>query len=190
MAYQLKPGDVIGFSGASLVSDVVNLCTYGIPRWSISHVGIIAVCARKKLLFEANENTGLLCEIMKDDKAGVQAHKINEVIGKYNGKIWVYPLYRSLYSHEKKRLTDKLVNDIWAEYDTLGAIRSAGVVFSSIESLFRKEDFSSLFCSELVAASLSDIGIWSTANASRWNPNHLVRELRREDVVHKPVRLK
>ena len=30
-----KPADILGFSGASLVSDVINCCTYGIPRWSI-----------------------------------------------------------------------------------------------------------------------------------------------------------
>ena len=40
-----KPGDLIGFSGDSPVSDAINLGTFGLPRWGISHVGIMAEAA-------------------------------------------------------------------------------------------------------------------------------------------------
>ena len=36
-----KAGDIIGFSGDSWLSVGINLATYGIPFWSLSHVGIL-----------------------------------------------------------------------------------------------------------------------------------------------------
>ena len=45
---------------------------------------------------------------------------------------------------------------------------------SWIESCFREQDLHLIFCSEWVAAALSDIGIFHTDNASPWNPNRLV----------------
>jgi hypothetical protein len=37
-----KPGDILGFSGDTWVSATINLATYGIPYWHLSHVGIVA----------------------------------------------------------------------------------------------------------------------------------------------------
>jgi len=37
----VRPGDLIGFSGESFISDFINVVTYGVPRWGISHVGIM-----------------------------------------------------------------------------------------------------------------------------------------------------
>ena len=37
----VQPGDILGFSGRGLISDMINVFTYGLPRWSLTHVGII-----------------------------------------------------------------------------------------------------------------------------------------------------
>ena len=39
---EIKAGDIIGFSGRSWISAGINIATYGIPLWGISHVGIMA----------------------------------------------------------------------------------------------------------------------------------------------------
>ena len=38
---EIKAGDIIGFSGDSWISTLVNIATYGIPFWGLSHVGIM-----------------------------------------------------------------------------------------------------------------------------------------------------
>ena len=38
----IKAGDIVGFSGPSWISAGINIATYGIPLWGISHVGIMA----------------------------------------------------------------------------------------------------------------------------------------------------
>ena len=42
VTYTLQDGDIVGFSGKGIVSDAINIGTYGIPRSGLSHVGIIA----------------------------------------------------------------------------------------------------------------------------------------------------
>lgn len=180
--YKFKSGDIIGFSGAHWHSDTINLLTYGVPRWSLSHVGIISdtrnLVLGKKVLHEAIST------------AGVIARQASGVVNTYNGRVWVYPLHRSLYSHESRRLRQVLDSAIDIPYDMAGAVRAGGLLFALIESLIWRQDFSSYFCSELVASKLSDIGIFPTTNANRWNPNSLVRRLRREGIIQKPMRLK
>ena len=108
----------------------------------------------------------------------------------YKGKVWRYPLYRPLYPTEDERLTEFLMATIHTPYDKLGAIRSAGVGLSWIESLLHPDNLNSIFCSELVAAAYACVGLWATAHVARWNPNRLARWLRSAGVLRKPRRLK
>jgi len=39
---EIKAGDLIGFSGNSWQSAVIAIGTYGIPRWGLTHVGVVA----------------------------------------------------------------------------------------------------------------------------------------------------
>jgi hypothetical protein len=191
IAPNIKAGDLIAFSGNSFISDLVNIATYGLPRWGISHVGIMGEAADGRLLlFESTTLDGLPCEIAGLPFNGTQAHTLDAVIKSYQGKIWHYPLYRELYESEKKRLTQFLMETIHTPYDELGAMRSAGIGLSYIESLFRQQDLNSIYCSEWLAAAYANIGIMPTDNASRWNPNHLVRHLRRHEILLKAWRLK
>ncbi len=187
--YQFKSGDILAFSGASFQSDIINIGTYGIPRWSISHVGIVSTdflrWSRKEI---PHFHPTILFEAMP---SGVQFRvNIKKIVNEYNGRVWVYPLYRRLYPHEVQRLADSLFDIEEIPYDKVGAGRSAGFLFATIQALFRGQDLSTFFCSELIANKLSEIGIHPVTNASKWNPNRLVRDLRNDRVVCKPIRLK
>jgi len=187
----IKAGDVVGFSGRSWLSAGINLATYGIPLWGISHVGIMAHADDGQLLiFESTSLDDLPCEISGKIFTGTQAHKLDDILRVYKGRVYHYPLYRPLYSAEDERLTQFLMDTIHTPYDMMGAMRSAGVGLSWFESLFRPQDLSTIFCSEWLASALSTIGVFPTSNASRWNPNKLTRYLRWNGVVCRARRLK
>ena len=177
--FHVKAGDIIGFSGRNLASDGINIATFGIPRRGISHVGIVEPSRYGgPHLFESTS------------KKGVQSGVLREAVAAYDGRVWAYTLTRSLYSHELTRMTYCLAGLESRNYDFRGAFRSGGRIWSWIQAAFRGEDLTSLFCSELAAEVLSYIGIFPTSNASRWNPNHFVRKLRRLGIVNSPRRLK
>lgn len=181
-----KAGDLVAFSGDSPLSDLINVATYGVPRWGITHVGMVA----DDLLFESTTLDGLPCRILGKHIDGVQAHLLEDAIAAYHGRVWLYPLYRPLFEFEETRLSGFLRSKIGVGYDQLGAMRSAGVGLSYVESLFRPESLNTIFCSELVAKAYSEIGLFPTSNASRINPNRLVRHLRYHEILLSPRRLK
>ena len=187
----LKAGDVIGFSGESWVSFLINIGTYGIPFWGVSHVGVMAHAADGRLLlFESTTLEDVPCEISGVCFNGTQAHSLEKIVARYKGKVWHYPLCRPLYENEDKRLTEFLMGTLHTPYDAMGAFRSAGVGFSWFESCLREQDLHHIFCSEWVAAAFTNIGIFQTDDAARWNPNLLVRTLRHKGLVFKPRRLR
>lgn len=175
----IKSGDIIGFSGRCWKSALINIATGGIPLWSLSHVGIVGH-SRRKSQVQLFESLG----------TGVTNSPVRNAVGKYSGRVWLYRLYRPMYLHEITRMSAHLESMVGRRYDEFGAARAAGKVFSFAEALFRREDLTTLFCSELVAAQLSHVGLFATGSASRWNPNHLVRTLRRLGIVGRPERIK
>ena len=187
----IKAGDIIGFSGDNWISALVNVATYGIPFWSLSHCGIMAHAADGRLmLFESTQLDDLPCEITGEVFHGTQAHELEHVVRVYKGKVWHYPLFRSLYRAEDERLTEFLMGTLHTPYDQMGAMRSAGVGLSWVESLLHHDNLNSIFCSEWCCAAHTYIGVFRTDNVSRWNPNRFVRTERRIHVLRNPVRLK
>jgi hypothetical protein len=181
---RIKPGDVIGFSGESFTGDIINIGTYGIPRWDLSHVGIMGEAANGRLLlFESTTLDPLPCEITGKPFNGTQAHQLDSVVQNYRGKVWHYSLYRPLYGYEAGRLTNYLTSMIGVPYGKIEAVRSGGELFSFIESFLHPADMHHVFCSEYVAAALARIGLWPTDNAGKWNPNKLTRHLRAAGVL-------
>lgn len=186
-----KSGDVIGFSGQSWISAAINIGTYGFPLFGISHVGIMAHAADGRLLiFESTSLDDLPCEISGEIFTGTQAHRLEDILRVYKGRVYHYPLYRQLYPVEDARLTQFLMDTIHTPYDMVGAFRSAGVGLSWFESLLRSQDLNMIFCSEWVASALSTIGVFPMSNASQWNPNRLCRHLHWNGVICKPRRIK
>lgn len=187
---ETQPGDIIGFAGDDWISAGISLATYGIPWWSLSHVGIMGEHDGRLLLFESTSLAAPPCIIAGQQVSGTQAHCLDSRLESYRGKVWHYPLYRPLFTHERERLTEFLLNTLGLPYDMIGAFRSGGVGFSWVESLLRDEDLSSLFCSEWCAAAHGDIGIFPNNNGARYSPNYFVRSERRAGILKKPRRLK
>jgi len=189
---ETKAGDLIGFSGRNWLSAGINVATYGIPFWGLSHVGLLANAPDGRLLLW--ESTSLdgdtPCAITGKPIAGTQAHELAQTVRRYRGRVWHYALYRRLYPQEYTRLTEFLAATIGVPYDEIGAFRSAGVGLSFIESLFHEQNLTTIFCSEMVAAAYATIGVFVTDNVSRWNPNRLVRRLRQAEILFRPQRLK
>lgn len=191
-AYKLKPGDIIGFSGFNWLSAGINIATYGVPLWSVSHVGIVAEVkvGGRLLLFESTTLNGdWPCLVTGNRICGTQAHSPEFIVGQYKGGAWHYPLYRELYVHERVRLTSFLLNSIGTEYDVKGALRAGGLAFAFLEAMFREQSSQTLFCSEWVAAAHQAIGVLQTANFSGWSPNYLCRYERRMGTLYRPSRL-
>jgi hypothetical protein len=172
------------------VSDLINIVTLGVPRWGLSHVGIVAEHEGELLLFESTTLDPLQCVIRGECFNGTQAHRLDDVVKNYKGRVWEYPLARPLYGFESKRLSEFLIRTIGVPYDRAGAMRSAGIGLSFVESLIRPEDLHTIFCSEWLAKAYCEVGLLLTDDASRWNPNRLARRLRSHHVVLKPHRLK
>ena len=185
-----KAGDVLGFSGAALSSDLINVVTYGLPRWSISHVGILGHYNSRLLLFESTTDELPACEVTGRKIHGVQAHDAEQRIASYDGRVWHYPLSRDLFADENSRLTRILLTFVGRHYSEIGAFRAGGIGFSFVESVLHEENLHSLFCSELCAAAHNAIGIFPTGNAGRWNPNHLIRAERCRGLLKRPHRLR
>lgn len=186
---KIKVGDVVGFSGFGRPSIIVNLVTYGIPWWNISHVGIIGEFEGKQLLFESTTLSNIPCVIQGEPFKGVQAVRLADRILSYNGKAWHYPVYRPLFGAEADRLNDFLIEKVGTPYDMTGGMRSAGVGLSWLEAKLRDEDLNLIFCSELVAAAYNLIGLIRTESASRWNPNRFIRHGRKTKTLRRPRRL-
>lgn len=190
MAPRLHNGDLIGFSGEGLVADVINVGSYGIPRWNLSHIGIICEYRGIHYLFESTTLNGdHPCAIKGVPVSGVQAHTIGDFLQR-PGKIWHYPLRTRLYGHQSQRLRLLLLELLGREYDLKGAVRSGGCFLRILEKTFRMQDVSTLFCSEMDAFVLTNIGVAHIINASGQSPNSLVRRLYRNAVVEKRIRLK
>jgi hypothetical protein len=184
-----QPGDVIGFSGRGLVSDLINVATYGCPRVGLSHVAIVAEYRGQLVLFESTTLDDEPCLITGRRIHGVQAHPLVRRIKGYAGAAYHYPLCRALTTDQSKKLTEFLVSMIGRPYDDIGAFRSGGEGFSYIESWLRPANLNSIFCSELVAAAHKYVGAWHPRNESSYNPNRLVRTELRDGVLRVPWRL-
>lgn len=179
----LKVGDVLGFSGSGFISDFINCVTFGIPRKGLSHVAIVAPWKGDLILFESTTLDTEPCLITGKHTRGVQAHPLTAYEG-YDGRVYLYPVITSV----KEAALEKFVSEtIGRPYDTFGAFRSGGL---GLRASLAAMDLRTLFCSELVAASLSVSSGWRCGNASSLNPNHMAHDAIRDNVLGNPVRLK
>jgi hypothetical protein len=187
---EVKQGDIIGFVGNGLISAGISLASWGIPWYSVSHIGIIGRWRGRNYLFESTALDDEPCAIRKQSFAGTKAKNLRDRIAAYHGKAWHYPLTRPLYNFEKKRLNDFLLSTLGLPYDTIGAFRAGGISWSWLESRLRDQDLHAIFCSEWCSAAHTNIGIFHTDNASRWSPHRFVLAERRLGILGKPRRLK
>lgn len=181
------PGDVIGFSRRDCLGWGINLATWGVPGWGLSHVAIVASHPEGCLpvLFESTMMAPTPCIIAKRMVSGVQCHEIRQRIKAYPGRVWLYPRAQRLSNVVDILLCEWLMGKLGTAYDVAGAMRSRRPPWWA-----RKEDLLSLFCSELIAASPIIRLLLGEGNASSWSPNRLARVLVRRNLYNKPIRLK
>jgi len=158
----LKSGDLIAFGGKGAVSRLIKLKTSS----KVSHVGIVLetntdYCDRN--IVQLIESTSL-----GDGFAGVQINKMSTRVKQYEGEIWILPM------NDKTRLNLNLKDYItWLTSQTGKAYDTPGAIGAGLDGLFpdTQEDFSKLFCSELVSGGLqAGNAIDESVNASEETP--------------------
>ena len=188
----LSPGDLIGFCDRGPLGVGINLATWGIPGWGLSHVAIVG--GYGPLLFESTTLADAPCAVTGKFTDGVQAHFPNARLARFRGRVWRYPLADQLRCGQRLQLREFCCHHTRqrTSYDALGAFRSRSTPLGIVERLFLQspENLSRLFCSEFVAAALKACGVWNAPNASRWNPNSLVRALSRAGIIEPRRRIR
>jgi hypothetical protein len=195
------PGDLIGFSDPGPIGTAINLATWGVPGWGLSHVGIVADHPDydRPLLWESTTLADRDCLIAKRRTRGVQAHFLWQRIDEFSGRVWHYRLRRPLCQVPRPTgspaggdLTAYVVGQLGTDYDALGAFRSRATPLALLERWFcvHPENLASLFCSEFTAAAWFEAGVWSIRSASNWSPNALARAAVRRRVCLQPLRIK
>ena len=205
----VRPGSVLGVASPTWLDAGINLGTLGIPGHSLSHLAIAAEHP------ESGESYGLLvfesivqsclppekqlpCIFAGKVLDGWQAHPLEVWVHNQatiqQGNVWHYPLCEPLYPHEEERLTQECLRDLGKPYDAWGAwgARTLGLGWAfhiAGHYLPNREDLDNLFCSEGVNLKLRTVGRFPDGNASRWNPNHTVRVLRRWGILLRPYLL-
>lgn len=196
LEFSPKPGDVIGTSGFKRLDWEINVFTGATPFGGLSHVGIVAdyiTSHPTRKLFESTSRGDEPCEITGDRTDGVQAHGLRQRIEDFNGRVWHLPLTKPLCDSESRRLTAFLAGSLKKRYDFFGAAHARHTLIAWLyRRYFQEEDLDKLFCSELVAAALRDVGRIDAKleNVSGFSPNGLRRYLRRRKIIKVPRRVK
>lgn len=186
----LKAGDLVAFSGANLVSDFINVMSYGWPRWGISHVGILAPYGGELLLFESTTLNDVPCVIRHKPVRGAQAQYLDTRLDSYKGRIWHYPLSTTLTGKQTAQLTAFLLPMLGTPYSEIEAVRAGGLAWSWLENrIHGPKGYAAMFCSAWTASAHEYLGILKS-NTTRWNPNRLIRHERRHGLLAAPGRLK
>ncbi|WP_262691925.1 hypothetical protein [Kordiimonas aestuarii] len=176
---QMKPGDVIAFSGKGHFSDIIKMVTFS----EVSHVGVILQTQIASFADGRYFNQIIEAATVRGF-SGVNISRFSERMEEYQGAIWWLPIRKDLRADEDAHKT--FYNFLFGhaeartEYDLPQALKSAADKFDDLPfnmngPFYNKEDFARFFCSELVAAGLERAGIVDTVNASEVTPIDLCR---------------
>ena len=185
------PGDIFACYSYDLTGICISLATSSLfcpPRlmYGPSHVAIAAEYEGQMLWFES---TSLLnhraCLIGGEPFKGVQCHlpqdRIDDYTFKGRGHVDVYRVAEGFrLDHNRERhMTYRLVEWIrkGTGYDNPGAVFSGSRVWQATR-LFPYADLEKMFCSEMLAQLLKEVGLLGMDNnPSRYNPARLMRRL-------------
>ena len=171
---KMKTGDLIAFSGKSRISNLIK----GVTDSDISHVGMVfetdimgdgrvEIIESTSLVDLPDAHTG---EVIK----GVQRQMLSQRMDMYKGQVYWQPLNVKLGIAEQARMFSWLYCK-WAsktKYDGVGAV-IAGVDIIGLEL---EPDFSTLFCSEMVAEGYRLAGLLpKDYNASEATPDDVIK---------------
>lgn len=173
----MQPGDIIAFGGNSLFSKWAKLTT----RSVVTHV---AVVIKTQVL---DEDSGryfnqAIEATSYNGKCGVMLTRLSERVATYDGDMWWLPLSdtaRANLEQNKSAFFDFLFQqnhkpyDIWQLFGS--TVDATDCVPLLKEMSLNSEDFSSWFCSELVAEAMERGKIIGCVNASEVTPIDVCR---------------
>lgn len=173
----MRPGDIIAFGGNSLFSRWTKLTT----RSAVTHVAIVM---HTRML---DDDTGrYFNQVMEatvyNGKKGVQTNRLSERVNTYDGDIWWLPLSddaRAAFNQNRTAFFNFMFAQENKGYDILQLFGSAvdalddHPLFGSLS--YNHEDFSSWFCSELIAEGLEKAGVVTAVNSSEVTPIDICR---------------
>ncbi|MEE9356609.1 MAG: hypothetical protein V3U75_13550 [Methylococcaceae bacterium] len=173
---KIKFGDVISFSGKGDVSNIIKWKTNS----DISHVGMVLesefVGGEKRIVLVESTSLVNLPDIRtKELIKGVQMQHLSQRLDSYDGQAYYHELERDLSSDQKTKMYDWLLGKHASRtpYDSVQALGSAIDLFDGW-GLENKPDFSSLFCSEMVAKAFKIAGLID-CNPSEQTPADVVK---------------
>ena len=176
----LQPGDIVCCWGTDRVSRVISLMTswssfWFAPaglRWSPSHVAFVVgerTTTDPLLWYESTT--------LAQGFSGVQVHQPANRWADYQGRCVVYRLTEGneLEAEQIQRLQRRLRRMIETQvpYDLRGAVLS-GTAFIQRWLPSRTQ---ALFCSELIARLLQEVGKLNWTSVSKYSPGRLLRTL-------------
>jgi hypothetical protein len=174
----MQTGDVIAFSGNVGFSNVIKWAT----KSQYSHVGIVVKAALGSgfgdsiLIIESTLETNVLDAQKKQAIKGIQMHWLSKRIELYNGSVYWLGLINPLHPEKQAKMEAWLrqTNNKKVPYDYLQIYNAAIDWFDEL-GLSNQPEFSTLFCSELVAKALQIGGaIDPSLNASEKTPGDVV----------------
>lgn len=181
----MQPGDLIAFGGTDVVADVIKWSTESV----VSHVGVIL---QTKILIDQTPGSGMFNNIVESTilrdrngkvNNGVQIHRLSYRLQNSeirDGNVWWLPLSDAIRKKMNiQKFFDWIMFHKGRPYDVPQAIRSDLDLLDEVPWLrhltLNQEDFSSFFCSELVAGAYKQSGILpKKLNASEITPSNLV----------------
>ena len=198
----MQPGDIIAFGGNSLFSRWTKLTTRSAvthvaivthtkpthtkpTHTKATHTKATHTKAKHTMPHD-QERSQYYNQVMEatsfKGKRGVMTNRLSERVASYDGDIWWLPLSnasRSIFEQNKHKFFNFMCEQEGKPYDILQLFGSAvdaldeHPLFSSIS--YNNEDFSSWFCSELIAEGLKTAGVVTGVNSSEVTPVDICR---------------
>ncbi len=167
---QVRAGDVIAFGGKGHFSEIIKMAT----RAPVSHVGVVLQTAA--LTETGDRYFNMLIESTKmADFSGVTINRLSDRLRAYDGEVWWLPV--NLAVERVPRFFDWLFAQDGKLYDMPGALKAGldALDFGGNGPTAAAEDYSRLFCSELVAGAFKACGLVGDINPSEMTPIELCR---------------
>lgn len=168
----MQPGDVIAFGGKGRASAIIKAATFS----QVSHVGIVL---QTQVVDEQSDRyfNNVIESTSLNGFTGVSVNRLSSRLEAYDGEVWWLPL-----SDAARRRLDLVAfwNWLFAQegkpYDYLQALQAGLDLLDRLGVTYAEEDFSRLFCSELVVGGLRAGGVLSiSTNPSEVTPINVCR---------------
>lgn len=164
---QLDTGDIAIFGGRYRLSKIIRLVT----RFPASHVASILRDGERISFIEASEGD------MYPEREGVIISRFSDAIPFYKGDIWIARLAPEIRARADIPAMAKFLREqVGKAYDYDNMPKAGFDLLDRIGLTHSRENWSKMFCSELVAAGLKAAGILGpNANTSEVSPADVIK---------------